>query len=50
MKEYAERISGVAEIARMPKLEGRHMIMILVPRQDKPVKAEKESQPQQQQA
>ncbi len=50
MKEFAERISDVAVIERMPNLEGRHMIMILVPRQDKPVKAEKESQPQQQQA
>ena len=47
MREFAERISDVAVIERMPNLEGRHMIMILVPRteKDKPVK-EKDSQPQ----
>ena len=46
MKEFAERISDVAVIERMPNLEGRHMIMILVPRQEKPVKQEKEPQQQ----
>ena len=46
MKEFAERISDIAVIERMPNLEGRHMIMILVPRQEKPVKQEKVPQPQ----
>ena len=45
MKEFADRISDVAVIERMPNLEGRHMIMILAPRQDKPGKQEKETQP-----
>jgi len=39
MREFAERISDVATIERMPNLEGRNMIMILVPRQEKPAKA-----------
>ena len=43
MREFADRISDVAVIERMPNLEGRHMIMILVPRVEKPVKQEKES-------
>ena len=50
MKEFAERISDVAVIERMPNLEGRHMIMILFPRQEKPVKQEKVPQPQDPQA
>lgn len=52
MREFAERISDVAVIERMPNLEGRHMIMILVPRQekDKPAKQNKETQPQNPQA
>ena len=50
MKEFAERISDIAVIERMPNLEGRHMIMILVPRQEKPVKQEKVPQPQDSQA
>ncbi len=44
MKEFAERISDAAVVERMPKLEGRHMIMFLAPKQEKPVKAEKEPQ------
>lgn len=43
MKEFAERLSDLAVIERQPNLEGRHMIMILVPRQDKPAKADKEA-------
>lgn len=50
MKEFADRISDIAVIERMPNLEGRHMIMILVPRQEKPVKQEKVPQPQDSQA
>ncbi len=46
MKEFAQRISDVAVIERQPNLEGRHMIMILVPKQEKPGKAERENQPQ----
>ena len=54
MREFAERISDVAVIERMPNLEGRHMIMILVPRtekdkpakQDKQDKQDKDTQPQ----
>ena len=41
MKEFAERLSDLAVIERQPNLEGRHMIMILVPKQDKPGKTEK---------
>jgi translation initiation factor IF-3 len=41
MKEFAERLSDLATIERQPNLEGRHMIMILAPRQDKPSKPEK---------
>lgn len=44
MKEFAERISEVAVIERMPNLEGRHMIMILTPRQEKPAKPDREPQ------
>lgn len=44
MKEFADRISDVAVIERAPNLEGRHMIMILVPKQEKPSKADKELQ------
>ncbi|HSK69047.1 MAG TPA: translation initiation factor IF-3 [Candidatus Limnocylindria bacterium] len=44
MKEFAERISDVAVVERMPKLEGRHMIMFLAPKQEKPAKADKEPQ------
>ena len=43
MKEFAERLSDIAVVERQPNLEGRHMIMILVPRQDKPTKADKDS-------
>ena len=50
MKEFAERISDVAVIERMPNLEGRHMLMFLAPKQEKPAKPEKESQPQEPQA
>ena len=52
MREFAERINDYAVIERMPNLEGRHMIMILVPRQDKdkPTKQDKETQPQSPQA
>ena len=46
MKEFAERLNDIAVIERMPNLEGRHMIMILVPKTEKPAKQEKESQPQ----
>ncbi len=46
MKEFAERLSDIASIERMPNLEGRHMIMILVPKVEKPAKPEKEPQPQ----
>jgi translation initiation factor IF-3 len=45
MKEFAERIADAAVVERMPKLEGRHMIMFLAPKQEKPVKAEREPQP-----
>jgi translation initiation factor IF-3 len=45
MKEFADRISDVAVIERPPNLEGRHMIMILVPKQEKPAKTDKELQP-----
>jgi len=44
MQEFAQRISDVAQIERMPNLEGRNMIMILVPRQEKATKPEKETQ------
>jgi translation initiation factor IF-3 len=50
MKEFAERISDVAVIERMPNLEGRHMIMFLAPKQEKLVKSDKETQPQEPQA
>ena len=45
MKEFAQRISEFAVIERQPNLEGRHMIMILAPRQEKPAKPEREPQP-----
>lgn len=45
MKEFADRISDAAVIERPPNLEGRHMIMILVPKQEKPAKPDKELQP-----
>ena len=41
MKEFAERLSDIASVERQPNLEGRHMIMILVPRQEKPAKPDK---------
>ena len=42
MKEFAERLSDLAVIERQPNLEGRHMIMILVPRADRKAAQEKE--------
>jgi len=44
MKEFAQRLSDIAVIERQPNLEGRHMIMILVPKVEKPVKPEKGEQ------
>ncbi len=41
MKEFAERLSDIASVERQPNLEGRHMIMILVPKQEKPAKPDK---------
>jgi len=45
MKEFAQRISEFAVIERQPNLEGRFMIMILAPKQEKPAKPAREPQP-----
>ena len=48
MNAFAERIKDVAVVERRPSIEGRNMMMILVPRTDKAVKAssKKEEEPE----
>lgn len=44
MQEFAERLNDISAIERQPNLEGRHMIMILAPKVEKPGKPEKDEQ------
>lgn len=41
MQDFIDRTKDVAVVERRPSLEGRHMIMILGPKADKPVKADR---------
>lgn len=41
MQDFVDRTKDVAVVEKRPSLEGRHMIMILGPKADKPVKGEK---------
>jgi translation initiation factor IF-3 len=45
MEDFAERIKDIAVVERRPLLEGRHMIMILVPKLEKAVKPERAVKP-----
>ena len=44
MNDFIERTKDVATVERRPMIEGRHMLMILVPKADKASKAAKPSQ------
>ncbi len=41
MNDFVERIKDVGVVERRPLLEGRHMIMILAPKTEKTIKAER---------
>jgi translation initiation factor IF-3 len=41
MQDFVDRTKDVAVVEKRPLLEGRHMIMILGPKADKPVKGDK---------
>ena len=41
MQDFIDRGKDVAVVEKRPMLEGRHMIMILAPKADKPVKADR---------
>jgi translation initiation factor IF-3 len=41
MNDFAERVKDVGVVERRPLLEGRHMIMILAPKTEKAIKAER---------
>lgn len=41
MQDFVDRTKEVAVVEKRPLLEGRHMIMILGPKADKPVKGDK---------
>ena len=41
MQDFIERTKDVATVEKRPSLDGRHMIMILGPKADKPVKADR---------
>lgn len=45
MQDFVDRTKDVAVVEKRPSLEGRHMIMILGPKADKPVKGEKAKAP-----
>ena len=50
MQSFAKRLEDIAVIERRPLLEGRHMIMILAPKTEKVLKAERAAVAQKQQA
>lgn len=50
MEDFAERTKEIASVERRPLLEGRHMIMILVPKTEKAVKPDRPVKPKQEQA
>lgn len=50
MQSFAERVQDIAVVERRPLLEGRHMIMILAPKSEKVLKAERAAKAQQEQA
>lgn len=50
MNSFAERVSDIAVVERRPLLEGRHMIMILAPKSEKVLKAERAAKAQQAEA
>ncbi len=41
MQDFIERVKDVAVVEKRPALDGRHMIMVLAPKADKPAKAPK---------
>ncbi|MCQ2453589.1 MAG: translation initiation factor IF-3 [Clostridia bacterium] len=41
MQDFIDRTKDVSVVEKRPALDGRHMIMILAPKADKPAKAEK---------
>ena len=48
MQDFIDRTKDVAVVEKRPALDGRHMIMILGPKADKPVKAPKPAKPAEQ--
>ncbi|MBQ9263377.1 MAG: translation initiation factor IF-3 [Clostridia bacterium] len=50
MQDFAERTKDVSTVERRPMIEGRNMIMILVPKTEKASKAERVTKAQQPQA
>ena len=41
MNDFYERVKDIAVVERRPLLEGRHMIMILAPKPERVIKAER---------
>lgn len=50
MQDFAERTKDISVVERRPLLEGRHMIMILAPKTEKVLKAERSAKPKQEAA
>lgn len=50
MQNFADRVKDIAVVERRPILEGRHMIMILAPKTEKQLKAERAAKAQQEEA
>lgn len=44
MNDFIERTKDVSVVERRPSTEGRHMIMVLAPKADKPTKADRTAQ------
>lgn len=50
MNDFYERVKDIAVVERRPLLEGRHMIMILAPKTEKAMKAERAAAKKEEQA
>ena len=50
MQDFIERTKDVAVVEKRPALDGRHMIMVLAPKTDKPVKTPKGEKPEPQES
>ena len=50
MQDFIDRTKDVAVVEKRPALDGRHMIMVLAPKTDKPVKTPKGEKPEPQES